>query len=46
MLDGTGVSGFKRTDFLPILSSCDSQWSNDHVIEEVKPIILLAGYHM
>ncbi len=46
MLSGTGVSGFKRTDFLPILTSCDSQGSNDNVIEEVKPIIFLAGYHM
>jgi hypothetical protein len=46
MLSGTGVSGFKRTDFLPILTSCDSQGSHDNVIEEVKPIIFLAGYHM
>ena len=35
MLDGTGGSGFKSKDLLPILPSCDYQGSNDKVIEEV-----------
>jgi len=34
MLDGTGVSGFKNKDLLPLLTSCDSQGLNDQVIEE------------
>jgi len=34
MLDGSGVSGFKSKDILPILTSCEYQGSNDKVIVE------------
>src|SRR5215831_2712183 len=42
MLSGTGVSGFKRTDFLSILTSSDYRRPHDKVIEEVNSY-LLAG---
>jgi len=43
MLDGTGISGFKSKDILPLLTSCDYQGSKDR---EVKREIcrFLAGY--
>src|SRR5262252_5912869 len=39
MLSGTGGSGFKSKDLLPILTSCDYQGLNDQVIEEVNSSI-------
>ena len=44
MLSGTGGSGCKNKDILPILTSCDFQGSHDQIIEEVT-CIFLAGYH-
>jgi hypothetical protein len=44
MLSGTGGSGGKNKDILPILTSCDFQGSHAQVIEEVT-CIFLAGYH-
>ncbi len=35
VLSGTGGSGCKNKDILPILTSCDFQGSHDKVIEEV-----------
>ena len=43
MLSGTGDSGCKNKDILPILTSCDFQGSHDKVIEEVN-LFFLAGY--
>jgi hypothetical protein len=34
IFDGTGVSGFKSKDLLPLLTSCDYQGSKDQGIEE------------
>ena len=35
MLDGTGVSGCKSQDLLPLSTSCDYLGLNDQVIEEL-----------
>jgi hypothetical protein len=35
LLSGTGVSGCKSKDLLPLLTFCDFQGSHDQVIEEV-----------
>src|SRR5690242_3240238 len=35
MLSGTGVSGYKSKDILPILTSCENRGSHDKIIEEV-----------
>jgi hypothetical protein len=37
-LSGTGVSGCKSKDLLPLLTSCDYQGSPDKVIEEINYI--------
>jgi len=34
MLSGTGSSGCKNKNILPILTSCDNQGSHDQVIKE------------
>ena len=39
MLSGTGVSGCKSKDLLPLLTLCDFQGSNDQVIEEVNSYV-------
>ena len=39
VLSGTGVSGCKSKDLLPLLTLCDFQGSNDQVIEEVNSYV-------
>jgi hypothetical protein len=39
VLSGTGVSGCKSKDLLPLLTLCDYQGSNDKVIEEVNSYV-------
>jgi hypothetical protein len=39
VLSGTGVSGCKSKDLLPLLTLCDFQGSKDQVIEEVNSYV-------
>jgi hypothetical protein len=45
MLSGTGGSGCKNKDILPILTSYDFQGSHEVKIIEEVTCIFLAGYH-